>query len=416
MQRTVAALLGVVLLAGCDAGSAAAPRPTLDVVIADDWETAPVFRQVVRDFEREHDVQVQVQAAPFSQIPDLVRNSIDLGDPFDLAHWHAFAAAADGLAEPLDDLWERAGLHPDAYLPGAVDDVTWDGRRYGVPLDVNALVLLVNGDVLSDAGLDATDLADADRFLDVARQIQQSTEVDHAITVTASSWGAYGWIRAFGGRLLSYDADGQVSFHFDDPATVAAVEVLGALAIEGTGTPPFAPDLAMDSVQSLTSGAVAMHASGSWDLPVTRRAPDSAVGDDVLVLPMPRGEGDTGTVLGGSSLFVPVGAEEAELAFAFAEALTAADIGIELAREEGRLPARVEAYDDPLFQDEPEIAAFVAELPTADVMPLIAYPDLQAAFNAALERVLKGQQDAPTALADLQELAERTVGPRADGP
>jgi multiple sugar transport system substrate-binding protein len=406
VRRTLSLLIGGALLASCSGGTSAAPRPTLDVVLADDWETAPIVRQVVRDFEREHDVRVQVQATPFSQIPDLVRNATDLGDPFDLAHWHAFAAAADGLAEPLDAEWEAAGMAVDDYLPGAVDDVTWDGRLYGVPLDVNALVLLVNGTSLRDAGLGPDDLADADGFLDAARRIQEQAEVDHAITVTASSWTAYGWIRAFGGELMTRGDDGTVVFTFDAPRTVAAIDLLGTLATEGVATPPFAPDLSLDSVQAFTNGAVAMHASGSWDLPLARRARDSAVADDVLVLPMPRGEGDTGTVLGGSSLFVPRGAEHADLAFAFARALTATDVGIALAREEGRLPARVEAYADPAFRDEPEMAAFVEELPEADVMPLIAYPDLAAAFGAAVERVLKGQQSAAEALGEVQQLAD----------
>ncbi|MEX1164059.1 MAG: extracellular solute-binding protein [Nitriliruptor sp.] len=397
------------LLTGCASGTAAAPRPALSVVLADDWETAPTVRQVVRDFERDHEVRVQVQAAPFSQIPDLVRNASDLGDPFDLAHWHAFAAAADGLAEPLDERWRVAGLRAADYLPGAVDDVTWEGVRYGVPLDVNALVLLASADALRSSGLAPGDLADAERFLEVARTLRDADGVEHAITVSASSWTAYGWIRAFGGDVLVRDPAGGVSFTFDDPRTIAAVELLGALATEGIGTPPFAPDLSLDAIQSLTTGSVALHATGSWDLPVTRRARDSTVGDDLLVLPLPRGEGDTGTVLGGSSLFVPRDAEQPDLAFAFALALTDATVARTLAEEEGRLPARVEVYDDPLFRDQPDLAAFVAQLPDADVMPLIAYPELAAAFSATLERVLKGQQDAAGALAELQELAERTT-------
>jgi multiple sugar transport system substrate-binding protein len=411
VRRTVAALVAGALLTGCSAAQATSSPVTLDVVMADDWETAPAVREIVRDFEREHGVRVQVQAAPFSQIPDLVRNAIDLGEPFDLAHWHAFAAAADGIAEPLDDLWEEAGLSADRYLPGAVDDVTWADRRYGVPLDVNALVLLVNGQVLEAAGLTPADLEDAEGFLEAARRLSQTEDVDHAITLSASSWTAYGWIRAFGGRLLTLGEDGEVTFTFDDPRTIAAVDLLGDLAREGIGTPPFAPDLSLDSVQSLTEGAVAMHASGSWDLPVTRRARGTHVGEEVLVLPLPRGDGDTGTVLGGSSLFVPHGAEQRELAFDFALALTERAPGLRLAEEEGRLPARFDLYDEPAFDEAPDLEAFVDELPDASVMPLIAFPELANSFSAALERVLKGQQDAADAMRQLQDLAEEN-GPR----
>ncbi|MEX1179106.1 MAG: extracellular solute-binding protein [Nitriliruptor sp.] len=393
------------LASACTTGSGAAPRPTLSIVMADDWESAPTVRDVVRDFEREHDVRVQIQAAPFSQIPDLVRNATDLDDPFDLAHWHAFAAAADDLAEPLDDMWDEAGLAPDQFLPGAVDDVTWEGSRYGVPLDVNALVLLANRAVLAAADVEPDDLRDADRFLEVARTLRAAEPVDYAITVTASSWTAYGWIRAFGGDVIARDGD-ELRFTFDDPRTVAAIDLLGTLATEGTATPPFAPDLALDAIQSLTTGSVALHATGSWDLPIARRARGSVLGEELLVLPLPRGTGETGTVLGGSSLFVPRGAEHRDLAFALALALTEREVGLELAAEEGRLPARLDAYDDPVFAEQPDVATFVDELPDADVMPLIAYPELAAAFSATLERVLKGQQDAATALGELQELAD----------
>jgi multiple sugar transport system substrate-binding protein len=411
VRRLVAAVAAGALLAGCSAAQATSRPVTLDVVMADDWETAPAVREVIREFERERGVRVQVQAAPFSQIPDLVRNAIDLGEPFDLAHWHAFAAGANGFAEPLDGLWADAGLTVDAFLPGAVDDVTWQGVRYGVPLDVNALVLLANGRALRAAGITAGDLADVDDFLEVARTIRDEESVDYAITLSSSSWAAYGWIRAFGGDLLRTDGDGEVTFTFDDPRTVEALHTLGELAMDELGTPPFAPDLALDSIQALTDGSVAMHASGSWDLPVTRRARGSEVGDDVVVLPMPRGDDDAGTVLGGSSLFVPLGAEQRELAFAFALALIEREPGLRLAEEEGRLPARVDLYDDPMFASSPDLADFVEQLPEASVMPLIAFPELATSFGAALERIMKGQETAADAMSELQDLAEE-IGPR----
>lgn len=417
--RSIASALALALLAA--ACAAAPPRDanrTLSVVMADDWASAPVVGEVIAEFERAHEgLRVQLQPAPFSQIADLVRTASELGDPYDVAHWHAFAAGAAGLAQPLDDLWEQAGLEPSRYLDGAVQDVTWDDDvRYGVPLDVNAMVLLANGAALEAADVAPEDLADASRLPEVAAQLAAVDGIDHALTVSASTWGAYGWIRAFGGDVLRRDADGQVTFTFDDVRTVEALATLQRLVEEGTAPAPFAPDLALDAVQAFTQGSTALHASGSWDLAAATRSVNVGLEADALqVLPLPRlADGvdgvDAGTVLGGSSLFVPVGSERRELAFEFMQALTADDVAAELALTEGRLPAARAPYQDPRLSEDPRFAAFITQLDDADVMPLIAYPAVEAAFSDALESVLKGA-DPTEALRAVQTRAEAVSDP-----
>ncbi len=129
-----AAAVIVVVPAACSAVAAGQERTVLRVVMADDWASAPAVTEVISDVEEDHaGLSVMVQAAPFSQIPEVVGDGIHRGEPHDLARWHAFAAAAADLAEPLDDLWRDAGLEPADYLPGAVSGITWGGQRYGVP-------------------------------------------------------------------------------------------------------------------------------------------------------------------------------------------------------------------------------------------------------------------------------------------
>jgi multiple sugar transport system substrate-binding protein len=402
----------IVVLAALGSACAASPPPAdpvlLRVVMADDWATAPAVREVIDDFERDHDhVRVQVQGTPFSQIPELVASGISLEQPYDLAHWHAFAAAAAGLAEPLDDHWEIAGLTDEEYLPGAVADVTWLGQRYGVPLDTNALVLLANRRVLSDAGLEPDDLRTLDGFREAVDRITTTGAADHAMSVSASSWPAYGWIRAHGGELVQIDqTTGEPTFSFDHPDTIAALELLVELVRDGAAPPPFAPDLALDAVQIFAQGSLAMHASGSWDLPVIARATGGEL--DVAVLPLPqRDPSDPRTVLGGSSLFVPVGSAHPDLAFELMLRLTEDEVALRLAEEEGRLPARARVFEEPLFRSDPLVAAFVDELPTAEVMPLIAYPEVADVFREALEDAVSGRLEPAEALAEIQRFSER---------
>lgn len=410
VRRAVAVVAIAALSAACGSDPEAAEPTTLRVVMADDWATAALVGEVVDAFEAKHPgVRVHIQPSPFSQIPDLVTEATELGQPYDLAHWHAFAAAATGDAEPLDDLWEAEGLRAEDYLPGAMDDVAWDGQIYGVPLDVNALVLMANADQLRSVGLEAEDLRTSSGFREAAARLRDDSEAEHAIAVTSSSWAAYGWIAAGGGRLIDgTDAHGLPRFTFTDPHTIEAVDLLVDLIASGDAPPPFAPDLSMDAVASFNTGETALHVSGSWDLPVTRRALQAEGDvDDVLILPLPQLDPTAPrTVLGGSSLYVPRGAEQRDLAFDLMLALTADPVAIEFAAQEGRLPARASAYEAPLFASSPELIAFVDQLPDARVMPLIAYPEVAAAFRDGLEGALAQRTTAADAMASVQRFAE----------
>jgi multiple sugar transport system substrate-binding protein len=417
VRRAAASVVVAALVAAC-AGTPVSTEPVvLRVVMADDWASAPIVAEVVDRFEQEHEgVRVQLQSAPFSQIPDLVRSAIDLGQPHDVAHWHAFAAAAAGLAEPLDERWAEAGLTPEEYLPGAVEDVTWQGSRYGVPLDTNALVLMVNEERFAAAGLGPEDVATVDGFAAAAEELVDSGTSRYAMTVSASSWSAYGWMVAHGGSLVTIDAAGRPTFTIDDPANVAAVEQLVLLVRDDLAPAPFAPDLALEAIESFADGTTAMHASGSWDLPIARRAVQSDLDDEVGILAIPQADpARPRTVLGGSSLFVPVGSPHGDLAFAFMRALTEDEVALRLAVDEGRLPARHRVFEDPVFTTSEDLAAFVAQLPSAEVMPLIAYPEIAAALREALEDAVAQRRPVAEVLAETQAYAEAWLAEEGSG-
>jgi multiple sugar transport system substrate-binding protein len=409
VRRSLVLVVMAALLVAC-VGTPAAPEPvTLRVLMADDWASAPIVGEVIDGFEDANDgVEVQLQSAPFSQIPDLAASAVELGQPHDVVHWHAFGAAAAGLAQPLEDLWAEAGLTAEEYLPGALEDVTWEGERVGVPLDINALVLMVNEASFERAGLELDDVATLAGFEQAAEQVVETGASDYAITVSASSWAAYGWIVANGGQLLTRDANGQVTFTLDDPANVTALEQLAALVATELAPGPFAPNLALEAIESFADGSTAMHASGSWDLPIAQRAVQAEVShEDIQILPLPQADPDRPrTVLGGSSLFIPPDAPHRDVAFELMLALTEDDVALRLAVEEGRLPARQRVYEDPVFASSADLAAFVELLPTAEVMPLVAYPPVAAAFREALEDAVAQREPVADALAGAQRYAE----------
>jgi multiple sugar transport system substrate-binding protein len=407
----VALLLCLAALgAACGSGGAEPPTTLLRVLMSDDWVTIP-FVDAVRSFEREHpDVRVVIEKGPISLLTDAVRAGIGSGAPPDVVQSHAFSAAGQGLAQPLDDLW-AAHLDESEFFPGAMDDVTWAGRKYGVPLDTNALVLLYNAELLRQAGV--AEPVPSMTFAEFEALVRRLTSADgqrRGFVVPNSTWWAYGWIRANGGETVAIADDGRVDIRLDSPEVIEAVSFLSGLIQKGYAFPPRAADSHTgDAVALFASGTVAIHASGSWDLVTLRRL---LPGSDFGVALMPRGAGGAaGSAMGGSSMWVPQGAEHRELAFEFMTHLISDANALRLAREEGRLPVRPRVFDDPYFA-EPALQVFLEQLRTAHPPKLGAFDGPSEQFTAALEDVFRaGGAEPRAALRAAQAGALATLRP-----
>ena len=409
----VLAVLGLVAtaLTACSDSEPEGPTTVLRVMMTDDWVTPP-YVDAVREFERQHPgVRIDTVKRSITRIPDEVRAGISSGGPPDVVQGHAHSGAGQGLAQEVDDLWRKYGLRPDEFLPGAVEDVKWGGRLYGLPLDSNAMVILYTADHFRAAGLQPP-TADTS-FADFERLAQALTTPDgsrRGLVIPLSSWVSYGWIKANGGELVEVDRSGRPRFTFDDPKVVEAVGFLDRLIEAGWAYGPAGPDAASaDAYALFRSGAASMHASGSWDLVKVQK--DVPAGHFGVAL-MPRGLSGTtsGTVMGGSSLWIPVGSRHRDLAFQFMMLLTSDRYALRLAKEEGRLPVRPRVLADPYFQSE-DLRVFVEQLESAHPPILGALHEASLAFEQALSRVLRENADPAAALRAAQLEAVRSSAP-----
>ena len=412
-RRGVLAILLVLAAATMACGSGGPEQPTtlLRVLMTDDWVTGP-FVDAVRSFERAHPtVRVVVEKGPISLLTDAVRAGIGSGAPPDVVQGHAFSAAGQGLAQPLDDLW-AAHLDARDFFPGAIEDVTWAGRRYGVPLDTNALVLLYNVDLLRQAGL--PEPGPTMSFAEFEAMVKALTSPDgqrRGFVIPNNTWWTYGWIKANGGETVEVGSDGKPRLSLDAPEVVQTLAFLSGLIEKGYAFGPRASDTHTgDAVALFASGTVALHASGSWDLVGLRRlAPNTKVRAAL----MPRGvSGATqGTAMGGSSMWVPEKSQHRELAFEFMTHLVTDGNALRFAKEEGRLPVRSRVFDDPHFSDA-DLRVFLEQLRTAHPPKLGAFDGPADEFSLALEDILRlGGADPQVALRQAQLRSLATLGP-----
>ena len=404
-------LLLATVASACSSGGPEPPTTLLRVLMTDDWVTMP-FVDAVRSFERDNPtVRVVIEKGPISVVTDAVRAGISSGAPPDVVQGHAFSAAGLALAQPLDDLWAKH-LDVGEFFPGAIEDVTWAGRRYGVPLDTNALVLMYNVDVLRRAGV--PEPGPTMTFAEFEALTQALTSADgqrRGFVVPNNAWWTYGWIKANGGETVEIGSDGRAQLSLDSPQVVEALSFLSGLIEKGYAFPPRATDSHTgDAMALFASGAAAIHASGSWDLVGVRKAVPSA---NVRVALMPRGQGGAteGSAMGGSSMWVPQKAEQRELAFKFMTHLISDHNALRLAKEEGRLPVRTRVFDDPFFAD-PDLRVFSEQLKTAHPPKLGAFDEPADHFAVAIENVFRtGGTNPQVALHEAQARAVASLKP-----
>lgn len=409
--RWTAAFLALLLLpvVGC-APAAEAPEPvTLRVLMTDDWAGTPTVLDAVRDFEAARSgVRVHVDGVPVREMMPLVKAELKAGTPPDVAQGHAFAAAAQGIAQPLDDLWSDR-LEAGEFLAGAVEDVTWGGRRYGVPLDTNAMVLLYNK--AHFAGTAVPPPTEWSTFGDMQRAAAAVTAPDgsrRAVAFPFNTWQVYGWIRANGGEVVEVAGDGQVRVTLDAPAVVEAVGFLAGLVRDGYAFASLRNDVFTDADALFRSGSASVLPSGSWAFPALEAAGAGADRYGSAVLPGGTTGATRGSALGGSSLFVPSGSKHRALAFAFMLHLTADRYALRAAKEQGRLPARPRVFRDPYFE-APALRVVLDQLEVAAPFKLVALPRVSSLFSEAVDDALRGRREAGEALRDAQRRAESAL-------
>jgi ABC-type glycerol-3-phosphate transport system substrate-binding protein len=404
------ALVALVALAIARLPAPPAPDGTrwLTVWLAADYAQAPLFDAVDAEFEAAHPgVKVKRLGVPWEDMPTKVKTAVIGGRPPDVAHQHPFALGAQGFAEPLDDLWARWGAR-DQFLPGALEDARWRGRMYGVPLDINCTVLVYDRAALARRGVAEPDGAYSfDRWRSDLLALTDPGAKRYGVGLTTGAWHTYAFVRANGGELLE-ERDGRMRATFTDPRTVAAVDFVAGLGHrDRAGPTPTTRARDYDDATALfTGGRAAMIYTGPWDF---RTIAERAPGLDFGVSPFPAGLDGVrrGSVQGGGGLFVPKGARERELAFAWMRIATGDRHALALAKM-GRYPARSAPLAQVRATADPRLRAFLDALPHARPYKLDAYPQANHAFADAVKAAFYGH-DAREELARAQGVAQASI-------
>ena len=331
-----------------------------------------------------------------------------------------------GYLMPLDDranAWEEWANFP----AGMQEMTTYNGALYGIQYDTDARLIYYRTDVFEQAGLPVpwTPFSWAD-VLGAAAQIQAT--VPNVIPMEVQSGTVWGEATTIGGFFMLFrgangvlldPADGK--WIVESPAMLQSFQFYEEMFGRGLSNADYfmEPEPWVPYLQTgFPNGEVGLLVSGSflWGLydPTSEWAPMPDRDEVVGWAPMPAREPGAG--LGGRD-YVSMGGgwgwsmasttDTPDLAWEFIQFMTNADSISRYVNDLGTIPARNDAAVD---------NAFFAELAT-DVLPYQSslprdpdYARVSAEIQIATEKIMLGQTDAATAMAEFAAAIEAQLG------
>ncbi len=332
------------------------------------------------------------------------------------------------LAEHLIDFYQYEGVQEDvqAHFPAIIENNTVDGKLVGIPAYTDAGLLYYRTDLLEKYGFDGppetwTELTEQ------ATAIQEGEQANNP-DFTGFVWqgeayegltcDALEWIASFGGGSI-ISPEGEIEI-FNDQA-IAALET--AAGWVGTISPEAVTGFEEeDARQIFQAGNAAFMRNWPYAYSLAI-GEDSAVVDTVAITPLPAGEGEgaapAGT-LGGWQMAVSKYSTNPDVAVDVARFLTSQEEQLQRALVLSNLPTIEAVYESEELLNS-DVAWFAELLPVfqnAVARPSTAtaprYNEVSRLFFTAVHSVLTGENDAETALGELEiELEELTGLPVA---
>ncbi|WP_232848034.1 ABC transporter substrate-binding protein [Occultella kanbiaonis] len=414
MKISAGLAVGALALAACSSGGGGASGDDggdggQEVTFWGNWtgEQATQIETQVEAFNASQDDYV-VTYQPQEEVEAKLLTAIAGGGVPDVVLWDRFATsvyASKGALMSLEDLIASDSVDTSMFYEAALNELTYDGTVYGIPLTVDNRSLFYNADLLTEAGLEPptnwAELADAAEALTV-REGGTLARSGFAL----SDVGLFSmWLGQAGGQMVS--DDGQAAFN--TPEGLAVLEEWDDLMNNrGVYDLGFA-----EGTDGFAEGTVAMAYNGPWTLATYDAIEDLNYG----IVAAPAGpNGDQASGLGGFGMIIPEGAPNVEGAWEFIKWWTTQpENGVAFAELSGNMPANLQAAEDPFFTENEAYSALLETMAFATARPTIpGYSDAEGqGLIPELQRFMAGEISAQEALDNAEESFNRILAENA---
>lgn len=200
MKKVIALVLSMVmalgLLTGCGAASSTAPESTSDTnsgstsgaapegdgpvtvrVILWDYSNVSYFKEIFAAFEQAHpDIKVDVVEASAAEYDDLIQVKLSSKENYDVVFTKSTSALSSLISKghmmPLDDFINNDPDFDKTKYAGLVDQLSLDGKIYGIPFRKDNTLLYYNKDLFDAQNVEYPhDGMSIDEFYELAKKM-----------------------------------------------------------------------------------------------------------------------------------------------------------------------------------------------------------------------------------------------------
>jgi sn-glycerol 3-phosphate transport system substrate-binding protein len=343
--------------------------------------------------------------------------------------------ADSGTVVPIQSCVNAEGYDLEDFLPRATAYYTLRGALQGMPFNLSNPVLYYNRAAFEQAGLDPDDPPTSLEDLRAASEkLVQSGVVKYGLALDHSIDGGGGWFLeqwlAKAGELYANNENGRAApatnVLFAGTAGVELLTFLQDMVIDGlavdVGPNTSLPDNLLKLVDK-EPAAMTIHTTAALGsvLSILDAGGYPVTSADVGIGPMPGPTVNPGVLVGGASLWLPIGKSDAETAAAwdYIKYLVAPEQQSQWAADTGYVPVRQSATELPPIKDlytaDPRFKVGYDQLLAAAETPVEAGPvlgpqrEVRILTSNAVESILVGRSDVTQTLAGAARQADLLI-------
>lgn len=321
----------------------------------------------------------------------------------DVVLWDRFNTsvyAPKGAFTQLDDMVAKDSVDLTKFYTPTLDELTYDGKLYGIPLTVDTRILFYNKTMFSEAGVDPASITDWESLRQAAIKLTKR-EGDKLVQAGFSlkDVGLFNnWIQQAGGKMID-DSASPAKTAFNSQAGLDVLNYWNQLLKEDK-----VYELGFEDAfggDGFKAGKVAITFNGPWTLQSYKDA-----GIDFGVIGQPAGPtGAKSAMMGGFGLIIPNKAKNVDGAWDFIKWWTTQPAnGVEFAKISGNLPANIDAAADSYFMSDEVLKVFSETMLYAGIRSKVpGYSDVEGlALIPQLQKYVAGEISAEDALKNAQ--------------